>query len=131
MTYVHETEKREFVRVHTDIPVRYKFLSHSVTIDENVFEGTTCNISSHGLLLFGKVPGMSWIPGLLMSEILLGLNILLPSLDMPVKALARVAWVESFEKGSDKCSLGLKYQEIGKEAQDEILKYIIKAQIKR
>lgn len=132
MTYLHETEKREFVRISTDIPVRYKFLSHSIPIDsEGVFEGSTCNLSSHGLLLVGRVPGMSWIPGLLMSEILIGINILLPYMDLPVKALTRVAWIEAFEKGSEKCSLGLKFEEIAKDQQDEILKYIIKAQIKR
>tara|TARA_B100000029_G_C17041622_1_gene766132 strand:- start:158 stop:556 length:399 start_codon:yes stop_codon:yes gene_type:complete len=132
MTYIHETEKCEFVRINTDIPVRYKFLSHSVAIDaEGVYEGSTCNLSSQGLLLVGKVPGMSWIPGLLMGEIIFGLNILLPYLDAPVKTLARVAWVESFEKGSDKCSMGLRFQDTPKEQQDEILKYIIKAQIKR
>jgi len=132
MTYLHESEKREFIRINTDIPVRYKFLSHTVSIDgEGVFEGSTCQLSSHGILLVGKLPGLSWIPGLLMGEILLGINMLLPYMDTPLKALTRVAWIEAFEKGSDKCSLGLTFQEIAKEHQDEILKYIIKAQIKR
>ena len=67
--------------------------------------------------------------GLLMSEILVGVNVLLPSLDAPIKALTRVGWIESFVKGSDKCAMGLKFKEISKENQDEILKYIIKAQI--
>ncbi len=131
MSYLKETEKREFIHLKTNISVRYKFLSKTVPVDsEGIFEGTTCNLSSHGLLLTGKVPGMSWIPGLLMGEILIGVNVLFPHLDMPIKGLTRVAWIESFEKGSDKCSLGLKYEEIEKNAQDEILKYIIKAQIK-
>jgi c-di-GMP-binding flagellar brake protein YcgR len=130
MSFEYESEKRDFVRIHTDIPVRYKFLSRSIPIEsEGVFEGTTSNLSGSGLLLVGKIPGMSWIPGLLMGEILIGINILLPSLDAPVKALSRVAWVEAFQKGSDKCAMGLRYQEISKENQDEILKYIIKAQI--
>ena len=132
MSFEYESEKREFVRVHTDIPVRYKFLSHAVPIDsEGVFEGSTANLSGSGLLLVGKIPGMSWIPGLLMGEILLGANILLPSLDTPIKALTRVSWVEAFQRGSDKCAMGLRYQDISKENQDELLKYIIKAQIAR
>jgi c-di-GMP-binding flagellar brake protein YcgR len=122
MSFEYDSEKREFVRIHTDIPVRYKFLSR-------IFEGTTSNLSGSGLLLLGKIPGMSWIPGLLMSEILVGVNVLLPSLDAPIKALTRVGWIESFQKGSDKCAMGLKFKEISKENQDEILKYIIKAQI--
>jgi len=132
MSIDYATEKREFVRIHTDIPVRYKFLSRSVPLEaEGIFEGTTSNLSGSGLLLMGKIPGMSWIPGLLMGEILIGVNLLLPSLDAPIKALTRVGWVEAFEKGSDKCAMGVRFKEISKENQDEILKYIIKAQITR
>jgi c-di-GMP-binding flagellar brake protein YcgR len=132
MSFEYESEKREFVRVHTDIPVRYKFLSRSIPIEaEGVFEGTTANLSGSGLLLTGKLPGVSWIPGLLMGDILLGVNILIPSLDMPVKALTRVGWVEAFQRGSEKCAMGLRYQDISKENQDELLRYIIKAQIAR
>jgi c-di-GMP-binding flagellar brake protein YcgR len=130
MSFEYETEKRGFVRIHTDIPVRYKFLSRSVPLEsEGVFEGTTTNLSGSGLLLVGRIPGMSWIPGLLMEEILIGLNILLPLMDVPIKALTRVGWIEAFQKGSDKCAMGLRFKEISKENQDEILKYIIKAQI--
>jgi c-di-GMP-binding flagellar brake protein YcgR len=132
MSFEYETEKREFVRVHTDIPVRYKFLSRSIPIEsEGIFEGTTANLSGSGLLLVGRIPGMSWIPGLLMGEILIGVNILLPLMDAPIKALARVAWIEAFQKGTDKCAMGLRFKEVSKENQDEILKYIIKAQITR
>jgi c-di-GMP-binding flagellar brake protein YcgR len=130
MSFEYETEKREFVRIHTDIPVRYKFLSKAIPIEsEGIFEGTTSNLSGSGLLLVGKVPGMSWIPGLLMGEILIGVNILLPSLDVPIKALTRIAWIEAFVKGSDKCAMGVRFKEIPKENQDEIMRYIIKAQI--
>jgi len=132
MSFEYESEKREFVRVQTDIPVRYKFLSRAIPIEsEGVYEGTTSNLSGSGLLMVGKLPGMSWIPGLLMGEILLGVNILLPSVDIPMKALTRVSWIESFQRGSDKCAMGLRYQDISKENQDELLKYIIKAQIAR
>ena len=132
MSFDSESEKREFVRINTDIPIRYKFLSKSVPVEEEgIYEGTTSNLSSSGLLLVGKLPSISWIPGLLTEDILIGVNLLLPSLDLPVKALARVAWVEAIPKGSDRCSLGLRYKEISKEHQDEILKYIIKAQISK
>ena len=130
MSFEYESEKKEFVRVNTDIPIRYKFLSKTVPVDtEGIFEGSTAHLSGSGLLLVGKIPSVSWIPALLADEIFIGINLLLPSLDVPVKALARVAWVESFVKGNERCALGLKYKEISKEHQDEILKYIIKAQI--
>jgi c-di-GMP-binding flagellar brake protein YcgR len=130
MSFEYESEKREFVRINTDIPIRYKFMSKSVPLDsEGIFEGTTSNLSGSGLLLLGKIPSISWIPGLLTEEILIGINLLLPSLDVPVKALTRVAWVEAMVKGNDRCPMGVKFKEITKEHQDEILKYIIKAQI--
>ncbi len=130
MSLNYESEKKEFVRINTDIPIRYKFLSKSLPLDsEGIFEGTTSNLSGSGLLLMGKIPSISWIPALLTEEILIGVNLLLPSLDLPVKALTRVAWVEAMSKGGDRVALGLKFREISKEHQDEILKYIIKAQI--
>ncbi len=130
MSFDYLTEKREFVKIHTDVPIRYKFLSKAVPIEDNqVYEGSTSSLSGSGLLLIGKVPGVTWIPALLMEEILIGLNLLLPALDVPIKALGRVAWIESFPKGSDRVAMGLKFKEITKPHQDEILKYIIKAQI--
>ena len=56
---------------------------------------------------------------------------LLPSLDIPIKALGEVSWIEAFQKGSERCALGLRFKEISKPHQDEILKYIIKAQISK
>lgn len=130
MSFHYETAKRDFVRIQTDIPVRYKFLSHTVPVDtDEVYAGVTSSISGTGLLLLGKLPGFSWIPGLLMQEIVIGLNMLLPASDVPIKALANVAWVEKIQKGSDKVPMGLRFQEISKEHQDIVLKYVIKAQI--
>jgi hypothetical protein len=130
MSFEYQTSKRDFVHVNTDIPIRYKFLSKSVPVDsEGIFEGTTTNLSGSGLLLVGKIPSISWIPGLLTEEIVIGVNLILPSFEMPIKALTRVAWVEAIVKGSDRCAMGLKFKEISKDSQDEVLKYIIKAQI--
>jgi PilZ domain len=130
MSFEYHSSRRDFVHVNTDIPIRYKFLSKSVPVDgEGIFEGTSANLSGSGLLLVGKLPSVSWIPALLTDEILIGVNLILPSFEAPVKALTRVAWVEAFQKGTDRVALGLKYKEISKESQDEILKYIIKAQI--
>ncbi len=132
MSFEYESEKREFVHIATDIPIRYKFLSKALPLDaEPICEGATANLSGSGLLLVGKIPSVSWIPALLTEDILIGINMILPSLDLPVKALTRVAWVEALQKGSERIALGLKFKEISKDHQDEILKYIIKAQIAR
>ena len=131
MSLEYVTEKRDFVRLHTDIPIRYKFLSKTIDIGEEVHEGVTTNLNASGLLLVGRVPSISWIPALLMEEIIIGLNLLLPSLEVPIKALSKESWIESFPRGTDRCALGLSFNEISKPQQDEILKYIIKAQISK
>jgi c-di-GMP-binding flagellar brake protein YcgR len=130
MSFHYETVRREFIRIQTDIPVRYKFLSKVVAVDdESIFQGSTTSVSGHGLLLVGKIPTVSWIPALLMQEIVVGLNVLLPAADAPLKALATVAWIEAFAKGSEKVAMGLKFTEISKEHQDELLRFVIKTQI--
>jgi c-di-GMP-binding flagellar brake protein YcgR len=132
MSFHYETARRDFVRIPTNVPVRYKFLSKTIEVgEEGIFEGYTCAISGTGLLLYGRLPGWTWIPGLLMQEILLGVNVLLPAHDETIKALASVAWVESIKKGSETCPMGLRFQEVSKEHQDLLLKYVIKAQLAR
>lgn len=122
--------RQDFVRLKTEIPIRYKFLCKVMDLDcDQIFEGNSKNISSKGCLLVGKVPSLSWIPGMLQGKILVGCNILLPSLDTPVKGLCRTAWIEAIPEGSDRCLLGLTFQDMTKENQDEIMKYIIKSQM--
>ena len=132
MSFEYESARREFVKTGVEIPIRYKFLSRVIDLgEEAVYEGTTCRISAAGFLLVGKIPSMSWIPGLLMGKILVGVNVLLPNADMPIKALTRVEWVEAISEGSEKCAFGLTFKEISKEHQDEILKFMIRSQLTR
>lgn len=131
MAFSYETERREFVRVKVDIPVRYKFLSRSIDVPkEKVFEGTTRDISGSGLLLVGKIPELDWIPQLLLEKIVVGINIMLPASAAPVKALTRTGWIEAMKEGDERCAMGLKFKEITRESQDEIVKYVIKSQLK-
>jgi c-di-GMP-binding flagellar brake protein YcgR len=130
MSFQYQSERKDFVRIHAAIPVRYKFLSREIDLgSENVFEGTTTDLSGSGLLLVGKLPKLEWIPPLLMGQILIGVNLILPSCDYPLKGLAQVAWMEAFREGSDKWAMGLQFREIAKDAQDEIFRYVIKVQI--
>jgi len=131
MSFEYETEKREFVRIKVDVPVRYRFLSRELEIDDdNVREGITRNISGSGLLLLGQLPKAEWITPLLMQRIVVGVNILIPALADPVKALTRVAWIEAIPEGVDRCAMGLKFREITKEGQDEIFRYVIRSQMR-
>lgn len=126
----YESERREFVRVKTNLSVRYKFLSLTgEDIESKIREGTTRNLSGGGLLLIGGIPDIALIPDLLMERIVVGINLVLPDSGESVKALTRVAWAEAFEESSDKCALGLKFKEITKEHQDLIFRFIIKSKM--
>jgi c-di-GMP-binding flagellar brake protein YcgR len=127
-----DSERREFVRIKVALPVRYKFLSHDFgdeAVASQIHEGSTNNISGGGLLLRGRIPDLQWIPSLLMQRIVIGVNLHFPNDEMPLKALTRVAWIESLEEGTQKCSLGLRFHEIGREDEDRILQYIIRCQM--
>lgn len=127
----YEQERREFVRVRVQIPVRYKFLSKTRSDKEmeEVYEGTTTNLGGGGLLLLGRIPVVDWIPELLMQKIVIGVNLLLPQDEAPIKALTRVAWVETFDEQTMKCNLGLKFKEITQSDKDRIFKFVIKVQM--
>ncbi len=124
-------ENREFLRVRTCVPVRYKFLSASVQdpVMDEIFEGMTTNLSGGGLLLHGRVPNESWIPDLLMEKIVLGVQIFLTDAHEPVKALTRVAWVNTPEKPGNEMELGLKFKEITRAGQDRIFQFILEDQL--
>ncbi len=127
----YESERREFVRIKVDIPVRYKFLSKDISeVPEEIHEGTTGDLGGGGLLLVGKVPKAEWYVHLLTQRMVMGVNLLLPSTTEPVKALCRVAWLEAHEEAGRGVAMGLKFKEISRDSLDEIFKYVIKAQLK-
>ena len=89
-------ERKGFVKVSMDVPVRYKFLSKTIEVkDKEVHEGHTNNVSGSGLVLIAKIPDGETLTRLLTNELLAGLNILLPSQDETIKALARLVYVEA------------------------------------
>jgi c-di-GMP-binding flagellar brake protein YcgR len=129
-TRFYDMERREFIRVRAELPVKYRFLSHEPgLVTDEILDGSTNNLSGGGLLLVGEVPNADWITGLLMERIVVGVNLILPGAPEPVKALTRVAWVEALDERAHRCSLGLKFKEITKEHLDRIFKYVIKAQM--
>jgi len=121
-------EKRQFVRVSSSLPVRYRFLSVEPEYrDDAVREGRTDNIGGGGLLLTGQVPSVDWITELLMEKILVAVTLELPGYDEPVQAIARVAWLEAIDQNTEICQLGLTFKEITNESRDRIFDFVIKA----
>ena len=108
----YERERREFVRVRAEVPIRYRFLSHDAKFESPVaHEGNTSDLSGGGVLLRAQVPNPDWIPGLLTGRIFVGVELDLPGGEGPVRALARAAWVQaSIQDSSDDCLLGLRFR---------------------
>ncbi len=122
--------RRSFVKVSIDVPVRYKFLSKSIDVpDREVHEGSTNNLSGSGLVLLAKIPDGETLIHLLTNEILIGLNIQLPSQDEPVKALGSLSFIEALPEMPGKCGLNVRFLDMPKEDSDQILRYTIRAQI--
>ena len=130
MSSKFEFEKREYVRIPVTLGVRYKFLTQvDIGVDlDHVHEGTSQNIGTGGILLKAKLPDHNWLSQLLTHTMLIGVNILIPSQENPVKALCRVAWSSAVAEGNF-VMLGLSFQEIAEEDRNSITKYVIRAQM--
>lgn len=107
-------ERKEFALLREALPVRYKFLSKRVggPLRDEVFEGTTNDINTIGMRLEGRIPEAVWTVDMLTRQIYLGINVLLPGNDDPVKALARVLWIEGWEGDQRATGIGLKFRDI-------------------
>jgi len=125
-----EYGRRDFIRLPFAVPVYYNFLSQDVAgaAIERVYEGTSQNIGSGGLLLHAELPDSEWLAPLLMRTMHIGVNLQLPDNPEPVKALCRVAWTSAVDS-DDKIVLGLAFQEIARDDRDIVTRYIIKAQM--
>lgn len=126
-----ESERRPFVRLNTEVPVRYRFLSKTVAMEkEEVHTGSTTNLGTGGMLLVCKIPKPEWYADLLSEQIVIGIVLDLLSEAEPIKALCRVSWVEAVEHAPGRVGLGLVFKEIPKEGKDAIQRFIIKSQLK-
>ena len=131
MTTEFDYEKRQFIRLPIAVPVRYKFLSREMGAEDMdvVHEGVSQNIGAGGLLVRGKLPDSAWLSKLLTRKMFVGVNLMLPNSERPVKALCRVSWSSAVEEENGVVMMGLEFQEITAEDRDLITTYIIKAQM--
>lgn len=131
MTASFDYEKRQFIRLPLAVAVRYKFLSREMRGPDMdiVHEGVSKNIGAGGLLLRGKLPDPSWLSKLLTRKMYVGINMMLPSTDRPVKALCRVIWSSAVEGDTSLVVMGLEFQEITNHDRDAITQYVIRAQM--
>ncbi|MBI4613995.1 MAG: PilZ domain-containing protein [Planctomycetes bacterium] len=127
----HQPEKRDYIRIQARLPVRYRFLKSGTGGMQalGTASGETTNLSGGGLCLVGPIPDLDWVVELLMEKIAVWVEIEFPGAWKPVRAVTRVAWLEGLNEGTRVCSMGLRFKEITREAQDRILDYIIESQL--
>ena len=109
-----ETDRRDYPRLKRSLPLRYKFLS--TTMEDPAFDrvndGSTHNISLGGMLMVGPIPKLDWLKDLLIGRISVGVNLLLPGREQPVKCLTRVAWIEAVDQEAISMRMGLRIIDI-------------------
>jgi c-di-GMP-binding flagellar brake protein YcgR len=130
MEYTFRKENREYLRIQAKLPVRYRFLTEQRTGPELklVYDGRTENVSGGGILLQGRIPDEGWVPDLLCERVIIGLEILFPDKQEPVRALGRVAWLETKDPRTMDCHIGIKFREITRRDQDRLFQFVIENQ---
>jgi len=106
-------EKRKYQRVKTHIPVRYRKLRDGAG---SIGEGSLSRDISSGGIHFrtGEFISMA-------CRLILELDI--PMLAKPVKAISKVAWIRKTDSGDD-YEVGNQFLEISKQDRDRISEYI-------
>ncbi len=118
------------MRVKAEIIVRYKFLSKERQDPgmDLVHETTSKDISKQGMIMPVRVPNPAWTTDLLQRKMFLGLNLLLPAGENPLKALGEIAFLEAFDDDGQNTVAGVRFKEIRSDDRDEIFRFLIRAQ---
>jgi len=122
-----ESDRRDYPRLKRSLSLRYKFISSSVhdPAIERVCDGATHNISLGGMLLIGPIPKLDWLKELLIGRISVGVNLLLPGQEFPVKVLTRVAWIEAVDQDAISMRMGLRIIDIPSEQRKILSDFLI------
>ena len=107
------TEKRQYPRVETQIPVRYRKQSGA---DETLGSGSLTGDVSAGGLRFRTKEFISAACNLI-------LELDIPSLTRPIRATSKVAWIKNANTGED-YEVGNQFMEITKMDQELISQYV-------
>jgi c-di-GMP-binding flagellar brake protein YcgR len=113
-----------------DVNVLYKFISKDMEIpDSQVHQGTSKDLSSTGITLRSMIPDAPVLYALVTGKTYVGLNIILPTREAPIKALSRCVRIEIDEQDPRYALFGLKFVTIEKADKDELVRFTIRSQI--
>ena len=124
-----ESERRRYIRLEPKEPVSVRFKVVEESRGSKVAatdQAKTRSMSAGGMFLEIPLLKPEMLEGLLKGTHLLFLEIDIPDAPHPIKALARVIWVEG-EKGkkSDRYGVGVSFLSIKEDDRDKIMNYVI------
>ena len=124
-----KSERRRYIRLEPKEPisVRFKVVEESRSRKAAAADqAKTRSVSAGGMFLEIPLLKPEMLDGLLRGTHLLSLQIDIPDASHPIKALARVVWVETEkEVKSDKYGVGVSFLGIREEDRDKIVNYVI------
>ena len=127
---MEERRTLEVVHVQSEVTIRYKFLAKDRQEPgmDLVHETTTKEISKQGMIASLRIPNPAWIALLLQKKMVLGLNLLLPNCEKPLKAVGEVAFLEAFDDAGETTLGGVRFREMKSDDREEIFRFLIRAQ---
>jgi len=133
--YYPGPERRENVRIYQVLPVEFVFINEDTSAElSKPCSAVIQNISAGGVLLEVDELNESWKDGLFSGMIKVAIEIKLPGIEQPIRALARMVWFSKLWKEKDKKEkyvMGLEFVDITTRAQDLIREYIISSFFKK
>ena len=121
------SERRKYVRLQPKEAISVRFKVVTQTEGEKTassHRAKTKDVSGGGMFLEISLLKPTLLEGVLRGTHNLFLEIDVPTLSHPLKALAKVVWVEG--KASDKYGVGVSFLSINEEDRDNLMEYIIK-----
>jgi len=124
------SEKRRYVRLQPKeaISVHFKIVTQAEGEKVTSHQAKTKNVSGGGMFLEIPLLQSKLLEGILLGTHNLLLNIDIPAVSHPVKALAKVVWVEG--KNSSRYGVGVSFLSINEEDRNKLVNYIIESGIK-
>ena len=124
-----ESERRRYIRLQPKEPisVRFKVIEESKRRKIAIAnQAKMKSVSAGGMFLEIPLLKPKMLVGLLRGTHILSLQIDIPNVSHPIKALARVIWVEG-EKGagSDRYGVGVSFLGITEDDRDKIMNYVV------
>ena len=122
-------DRREYFRLPLGVNVEYKFLTREIAGSDSgaTYQGITTDLSAGGMLLHARLPDRNWLGDLLSQERFIGMQIKLPNLPGPIRALCRVVWLSPVEDEGETYAMGVEFHSITESDRDTVTEFIIRS----